>query len=74
MKVLREVLLDGGFKGDHLMEIANSTSVKEQLKVNTKRSGNHDHVIHDVTPPSTVGLLIMDYVEYQVSKLMIIKQ
>ena len=73
MKVLQEVLLDGGFKGDHLMKIANSTSVKEQLKANTKRCDDHDHVIHDVTPPSSVGLLIMDYVEYQAFKLMIIK-
>lgn len=38
IKVLREVLLRGGFEGDHLMELANRTSVKEQLKANTKRS------------------------------------
>lgn len=29
------------------MEAANTATVKEQLKVNTKRCGNHDHVIHD---------------------------
>ena len=46
VKVLREVLLRGGFEGDHLMETANSALVKEQLKVNTKRYGNLDHVIH----------------------------
>lgn len=47
MKVLREVLLHGGFDGDHLMESANTATVKEQLKVNTKRCDDHDHVIHD---------------------------
>ena len=46
VKVLREVLLHGGFEGDHLMETANSATAKEQLKVNTKRCGHLDHVIH----------------------------
>ena len=50
VKVLRDVLLDGGFEGDHLLEAANTTRVKEQLKVNTKRCGNHDHMIHDIIP------------------------
>ena len=46
MKVLREVLLHGGFDGDHLMETANSPAAKEQLKTNTKRCGYFDHVIY----------------------------
>ena len=37
IKVLREVLFHGGFESDRLMETANTTKVKEQLKVNTKR-------------------------------------
>ena len=48
MKVLREVLLHGGFEGNHLIESANTVTVKEQLKVNTKRCGDNDHVIHDI--------------------------
>ena len=48
IKVLREVLFHGGFEGDHLMETANTAKVKEQLKVNTKRCG--DHVVHDNNP------------------------
>ena len=41
-KVLREVLFLGGFRGDYLMEAASTVTVKEQLKVNTKRCDNHD--------------------------------
>ena len=47
IKVLREVLFHEGFEGDHLLETANTSKVKEQLKVNTKRCGDCDHVIHD---------------------------
>ena len=47
VKVLREVLLHGGFDGDHLMETANNSApVRELLKVNTKRCGHLDHVIY----------------------------
>ena len=41
------MLLHGGFDDDHLMETANTKTVKEKLKVNTKRCGFYDHVIHD---------------------------
>ena len=70
------MLFHGGFRGDHLIETANSSTVKEQLRLNTKRCDNHDHVILMITNyiVHTAGQLIMEYVEYRASKSMIIKQ